>query len=92
MSAFYEPGNLADVIQTFQRNARGAIPNRFVQKLTVRTRHLGHKKVVKRIHGQPATRVMFDCEELGGRVSVADYFRQSLYSHLSRPPLSLTRP
>jgi eukaryotic translation initiation factor 2C len=77
MSAFYEPVNLADAIQAFQRNSRGAIPNRFVKALRVRTRHNGHKKEVRHIRNQPATKVTFDCEEYGGKISVADYFRRS---------------
>jgi eukaryotic translation initiation factor 2C len=78
MSAFYEPANLADVLHAFQRNSRGALPARFVKKLTVRTRHLGYKKAVRRIVPTPATKLSFDCAELGGKVTLAQYFEHSL--------------
>jgi eukaryotic translation initiation factor 2C len=90
MSAFYEPGNLADVLQAFQRNSRGALPARFVKKLTVRTRHLGHKKAVRRIVPTPATKLSFDCAELGGKVTVAQYFARSPSFLPSVLPRSLT--
>jgi eukaryotic translation initiation factor 2C len=79
MSAFYEPCNLVQAIQAFQQNSRGAIPSRFVSKLTVRTRHNGHKKQVKRIMSLPASKTTFDCEEYGGKITVAEFFKRSAF-------------
>jgi eukaryotic translation initiation factor 2C len=90
MSAFYEPGNLADVLLAFQRNAHGALPARFVKRLMIRTRHLGHKRVVRRIVPTPAARLWFDCAELGGMVTVAEYFARSLSFSLFALLWSLT--
>lgn len=82
-SQFYEPGNLADAIMSFQRNSMGALPRKFVDKLKIRTKHLGHKKAVKRIMTQTARQVKFDCPELGGEVTVETYFKKSTPSSSS---------
>ncbi|EIN06816.1 argonaute-like protein [Punctularia strigosozonata HHB-11173 SS5] len=81
MTAFYEPSNLADAIMAFNRQSRGGMPKAFKDKLRVRTLHLGHKKPVKAIGTKSASQTFFNCEELGGRISVADYFRRK-YPHL----------
>jgi eukaryotic translation initiation factor 2C len=78
MTAFYEPGNLADAIMAFQRQSRGGVPKSFKDKLKVRTKHLGHKKAVKAIGTTSASQTFFNCEEFGGRTSVAEYFRRSM--------------
>lgn len=93
---FYEPCNLVEALQSFQRGSHGALPSlpsRFVKSLKVRTRHLGHKKPVKRISSQSAAKTFFDCEELGGKVSVETYFKKSAPSpsRASQPQHSPTR-
>jgi eukaryotic translation initiation factor 2C len=79
MTAFYIPGNLADAIITFDQRSKGGIPRKFIEKVKVTTTHLGYKrrKPIKEITNKPANRTFFNCEELGGRVSVEDYFKRS---------------
>ncbi|TDL21938.1 Piwi-domain-containing protein [Rickenella mellea] len=79
MSAFYVPtSKLSDAIMEFQRRSQGAVPAFFVGKVKVSTSHLGYrmKKPIKAIENTPATQKFFDCAELGGRVSVAQYFER----------------
>ncbi|KAF9555709.1 argonaute-like protein [Agrocybe pediades] len=76
MSAFIEPGNLADRLLAFSRNSRGAmptIPKSMVKSITVRT-HIGHKKKLHAVGSKSARNVTFDCPELGGTMSVEQYF------------------
>lgn len=83
MTAFIEQKNMADAIVDFQRGSRGAVPNisKMFQKsnLKVRTKHLGYTKVVKAISDKNAKSHRFDCAELGGMVTVEEYFRKSTY-------------
>jgi len=85
MTAFYKPGNLADAIMEFNRTSNGAMLQRFAQKLKVTTSHLGYKqkKPVKKIMHTSATQTFFNCEEFGGKISVADYFKRSSYLNTS---------
>jgi eukaryotic translation initiation factor 2C len=78
MSAFYEPGNLGNVLQAFQ-HALGRPPTRFIRRLTVRTRHLGHVRAVWRIVPTPPAGLWLNNVGLGGMITLAQYFTQSLY-------------
>jgi eukaryotic translation initiation factor 2C len=81
MTAFIETKNMAQAIMDFQRGSRGAVPR--LQEmfgksgLRVKTRHLGHRKGVWAIGQKTANQERFSCEELGGVVSVAEYFSRS---------------
>ncbi|OBZ72736.1 Protein argonaute 1B [Grifola frondosa] len=77
MTAFYIPGNLADAMLEFQRRV-GGMPQTFGDKLKVSTTHLGYlrKRSIFRIMNTTASKTMFDCEELGGQVSVEQYFQR----------------
>lgn len=79
MSAFYLPGNLADAMLAFQQNTRGDMPKDFAEGMKVITRHLGYprKRTITGILHTPANRTSFDCKELGGVVTVENYFKQS---------------
>jgi eukaryotic translation initiation factor 2C len=79
MTAFYVPGNLADAIKAFQRQSIGGMPSKFAQKIKVTTKHLGYKrkKPIFAITSNTAHQTFFDCQELGGRVSVEQYFKRS---------------
>jgi hypothetical protein len=81
MTAFVEQKNMASAIMDFQRGSRGAMPNLGKMfgnsTLKVKTRHLGHRKVVSNISTKTARTHRFDCKELGGMVSVEEYFRKS---------------
>ncbi|RDB21860.1 Protein argonaute 1B [Hypsizygus marmoreus] len=87
MTAFIEPGNLADALLAFQRNSRGAMPTlpKSMSRLRIRTQHLGHKKAVKRIGTTSARITKFDCPELGGTVSVEQYFLKKYNRKLKYP-------
>jgi eukaryotic translation initiation factor 2C len=81
MTAFIEQKNMAFALMDFQRGSRGAQPN--IGKmfgnstLKVRTKHLGYRKVVTGISNKTARTHRFDCKELGGMITVEEYFRKS---------------
>lgn len=79
MTAFYKPGNLADAMIAFQQESGGGMPRAFAEKLKVSTRHLGHirKKAIHRLTNETARQARFDCQELGGMVTVEQYFQRS---------------
>lgn len=79
MAPFYVPGNLADILKTFQRLSHGAMPQRFLSKIKVTTSHLGYKRKrpIFAIETRTAAQISFDCPELGGNVSVQKYFERS---------------
>lgn len=53
----------------------------FVSGCRVKTLHLGYKKTVKKCAKVNARQHRFQCDELGGMVSVADYFARSMYQN-----------
>ena len=80
MTAFIEPGNLADRLRSFNQSARGAmptLPEAMIKGITVKTKHLGHKRKLHAIGTTPARTTYFDCEEFGGKISVDQYFVKS---------------
>lgn len=83
MTAFYKPGNLAAAIVEFQQKSKGAMLERFAQKLKVTTSHLGYKqtKAVKKIMSSKTSQnTKFQCDEFNGQVSVEEYFKRSMYN------------
>lgn len=82
MTAFVESKNLATAILDFQRGSYGAVPHLGAMfgktTLKVKTKHLGHRKVVRAIVQKRADQEKFQCDELGGVVTVAEYFRKSM--------------
>lgn len=93
MTAFIVPGNLADRLLEFRQNSRGALPTlpkAMVKSLKVRTLHLKYTKKVLAIGSRSARQEVFDCADLGGRVSVEQYFQKSEhYSVLFGPRLTM---
>lgn len=80
MTAFVVPGNLADRLNEFRQGSRGGmptLPKGMSKNLKVKTLHLGHKRKLAAIGTTSARNTFFDCEELGGRVSVEHYFTKS---------------
>ena len=79
MTAFVEPCNLADALKDFSRNSQGAMPTlpSSMKKLRVKTQHLGYKKTIYKVGTMSARNMKFACEELGGVVSVEQYFSKS---------------
>lgn len=76
-TAFYSEGNLAEAMNVFEQASFGARMSAFVQRLRVRTDHLGHQKTVKRLAKLSAKQHKFEAQELGGMVTVEEYFRRS---------------
>jgi Argonaute linker 1 domain len=72
MTAFYTPGNLAEAILAFNQRSKGGMPSKFAEKIKVTTKHLGYKrkKPIFAITTKSADKTFFDCQELGGKVSV----------------------
>ncbi|KAI0028802.1 Piwi domain-containing protein, partial [Vararia minispora EC-137] len=79
MSAFHQPGNLADAMRNFQTASFGGNSAEFMRKVKVSTSHLGYKRVKmiqKVANDKTAARHSFNCQELGGNVTVQQYFQQ----------------
>ncbi|KAJ8516713.1 hypothetical protein ONZ45_g6006 [Pleurotus djamor] len=80
MTAFYSPGNMVDVLNAFKGRGQGLpnLPRTFARGIKVTTTHLGHKrkKPLKGIGSRTARKEIFECQELGGRVSVEQYFKR----------------
>jgi eukaryotic translation initiation factor 2C len=87
-TAFYSEGNLAEAMIIFERVSFGARISAFVQRVRVKTDHLGHQKTVKRLAKFNARQHKFEAQELGGIVTVEEYFRRSkvLFFSFGRPP------
>ena len=80
MSPFFTPyARLSDAYLRFQQESRGANPRAFYRKVRVTTSHLGYRKrsSIKAFGDSSASRTFFQCDELGGKVSVAQYFQKS---------------
>lgn len=91
--AFYKPGSLLELMREFREQNRDPMPHAldvFLRRLRVETRYLKNKKgvvtpKVKTIsglarrggYGGNAESIKFECTELGGTVSVAEYFLRS---------------
>ena len=82
MTAFCAPGNLADAIMAFQRSSHGGMPKSFREGIKVTTKHLGYnmRKALRSVTNKTAKNTFFDCAELGGKVSVEQYFKRSQYA------------
>ncbi|KAG9315634.1 argonaute-like protein [Chiua virens] len=89
MTAFYKPGNLASALVEFQQQSRGAMPQRFAQKLKVTTSHLGYRqtKPLKKIMDTTSQTTSFQCDEFNGRVTVEQYFKRKYKITLKHPDL-----
>lgn len=81
-TAFYEEGNLAEGMRTFAAASFGANMATFVKSLRVNTIHLGYRKTIKRLGKQTPRQHKFQCDEMGGMVTVEVYFKKS------KPPIS----
>ncbi|KAI5118505.1 hypothetical protein M0805_004005 [Coniferiporia weirii] len=80
MSPFYVPyDRLSDAMTQFQQQSRGAgNPQFFYRRVRVTTTHLGYRKTssIKGFGTLSARKTVFPCEELGGKVSVEQYFQR----------------
>ncbi|KAL1743810.1 ribonuclease H-like domain-containing protein [Schizophyllum fasciatum] len=89
MTAFVQPGRLEDLLDKFGNMSQGAVPRvppSLVNSIRVTTNYLGYKKrkKLKAIGSRSAAKTFFDCQELGGKVSVADYFKRKYNVRLRR--------
>ncbi|KAJ3986516.1 Piwi domain-containing protein [Lentinula detonsa] len=78
MTAFIEPGNLADALLAFSRNSRGAmptLPQALMKKVRVTTHHLGYKRRynIRNIATTTARNTTFSHSKYG-KISVEEYF------------------
>ncbi|KAI9451806.1 Piwi-domain-containing protein [Lactarius psammicola] len=88
MSAFHKPGRLSDALRSFGMGSFDAAPREFMRKVKVSTQYLGYKRVktISRVVlGLSARRHRFSCEELGGMVSVEEYFLRKHNIRLQHP-------
>ncbi len=80
MTAFYVPGSLSQRMDDFLQRANGAMPDSFAHKLKVSAQHLGYTCTYV-VHGimtsKTARSERFNCEELGGMISVEQFFKRS---------------
>ncbi|KAI0660235.1 Piwi-domain-containing protein [Cubamyces menziesii] len=79
MTAFYTPGNLAQAMMEFTRQTNGAMPQQFADKLKVATKHLGYTKkhtIARIMTSLTANKARFQCDELGGEVTVEEFFKR----------------
>ncbi|EIN14516.1 argonaute-like protein [Punctularia strigosozonata HHB-11173 SS5] len=84
-TAFYIPGNLADSMITFGNSTFGANMKGFVKGVRVKATHLGYRKTVKTIVNKTPRQHAFDCADLGGRVTVEQYFQRKYGITLKYP-------
>jgi hypothetical protein len=88
-TAFYTPGNLADSMVAFRNASFGAKVNAFVKGIRVRATHLGYQKTIKTMSKHTARTYKFNCDDLGGEVTVEEYFRRKYNIKLRQPDLPL---
>ncbi|KAH9163100.1 Piwi-domain-containing protein [Lactarius sanguifluus] len=88
MSAFHKPGKLSDALRSFGMGSFDAAPRELMRKVKVSTTYLGYKRVktINRVVlGLSARKHRFSCEELGGMVSVEEYFLRKHNIRLQHP-------
>ena len=76
-TAFYTPGNLAQAMTEFRNASFGARPAAFVKGVRVTATHLGYRKTVKALSNVNARQHKFVAADLGGEVTVEQYFQRS---------------
>ncbi|EAU83532.1 QDE2 protein [Coprinopsis cinerea okayama7 len=78
MTAFVEPGNLAQRLLEFRRHSgtMPTLPKAMIKSIKVKTLHLKHKKKLNDIGTTTARATYFQCEEFGGKISVEQFFRK----------------
>ncbi|KAG8740062.1 hypothetical protein FRC10_004782 [Ceratobasidium sp. 414] len=90
-SAFYRPGNLAQLFLEFGMQRAGQIPT-FVYNLRIEMSHTGtrRRKVIKGVKLKTsASAFMFTCDEFGQDMSVEAYFKRKYKITLKYPKLPL---
>ncbi|KAH7911489.1 ribonuclease H-like domain-containing protein [Hygrophoropsis aurantiaca] len=88
-TAFYVPGNLANAMMTFAKSSFGARMTVFAKNVRIKATHLGYRKTVKAVASMNAKQYRFQCDELGGQVTVEQYFSRKYNINLRYPDLPL---
>ncbi|KAJ4490632.1 argonaute-like protein [Lentinula aciculospora] len=78
MTAFIEPGKLADALLAFSRRSRGAmpsLPHELMRKIKVTTQHMGSKRryTLQSVATTTARNTLFNHDKYG-KISVEEYF------------------
>jgi hypothetical protein len=80
MSAFLTPGNLADILFSFNRSSKGAMPSlpeKMVKSIKIRTSHLGYVKKLSQVMSTSARNTFFEKDKK--KISVENYFKTSTF-------------
>ncbi|KAF5368021.1 hypothetical protein D9758_004491 [Tetrapyrgos nigripes] len=87
VTAFVQPGKLADVIREFTATSEGTVPKELVHSIKVTTFHLGYKRRYKlqAIETTPARITIFYCDEYKKNISVQEYFQRKHGTILDHP-------
>ncbi|THH32716.1 hypothetical protein EUX98_g1439 [Antrodiella citrinella] len=87
MTAFYEPGNLAQAMLAFQRQSKGGMPNSFVERLQVITHHLPYPKkyTARKVTNATARQQMMRFDEENRSVSIEYFFKKKYNVTLKYP-------
>ncbi|KAK7436871.1 hypothetical protein VKT23_018893 [Stygiomarasmius scandens] len=87
MTAFVEPGNLADIIMKFATRSGWAVPAQLVDNIKVTTTHLGYKRryKLKAVATTSARKTLFYYDKEKRRISVEDYFNKEYGIKLEHP-------
>ncbi|KAJ2936747.1 hypothetical protein H1R20_g354, partial [Candolleomyces eurysporus] len=88
MTAFVEPGNLADRLLNYGESSYGAMPTlskAMIRSIKVRTLHLHHRKKLTAIGTTTARNTFFPCAEYGGNISVEQFFKKKYNITLKYP-------
>lgn len=88
-TAFYTPGNLAQAMTAFRDASFGARPAAFVKGVRVTATHLGYRKTVKALSNVNARQHKFVVADLGGEVTVEQYFQRKYNRKLQYPDMPL---
>ena len=90
MTAFYTPGNLAEAMLAFSRQTGAGMPQSFADRLKVSTKHLGYTRkhtIFRIMTSKTAAKEKFDCPELGGMITVENFFKRSTSPSILPPTL-----
>ncbi|KAF8513192.1 Piwi domain-containing protein [Gautieria morchelliformis] len=86
-TAFYKQQNLAYAMEEFEGASYGGLMDKYVEGVRVQPTHLSYrpKKTVRKVSRQSADQMRFSCQELGGMVTVTQYFLKKYQIRLRKP-------
>ncbi|KAI0085027.1 argonaute-like protein [Irpex rosettiformis] len=90
IGAFYIPGNLAKILQSFMTASFDATPNSFFRQVRIKVTHFGDRRAaINHVLSLNARQRSFETEF--GRVMVEDYYKRKYNIALQFPELPLIR-